>query len=106
MMVAPHSDREPRRGVHTRSGRSAVGLSVVGLLLMVVGWAGVDVTLGDLHLLVFAALLAALVSGGLAVVARAQHERSQWLLMPMLLGLFALAAVIFEIVVLIIPGGE
>jgi peptidoglycan/LPS O-acetylase OafA/YrhL len=103
-MAEPHG----RHGLRTRSGRWALGLFAVALVLLAVAWVALggpdDAGWAFRVLGVWAFLAVSLAAGGLAAMAYLRRERSLLLLAPALLGLASLAALIFNIVGWIVPG--
>jgi len=112
MTVAPVPHHAPHRwlsALRTRSGRWAVGLSVLTLALIVatqivgvVAERGGAATGYRLMLLCFT--LSGLASVVLAVIAFVRGERSRWLLMPALVGGLPILAGLADVVLHLIFG--
>jgi len=112
MTVAPVPGHAPHRwlsALHTRSGRWAVGLSVLTLALIVA--AQIVAVLSDrgaaasgYRVLLQCFTLSGLASVVLAVIAFVRGERSRWLLMPALLGALPILGVLVDVVLHLIFG--
>lgn len=108
MTVAPAPERRPHRsafGLETRAGRWAVALAVVGIVLYGVALV-LDATVSHaaFQVVLWGWAAASLASGMLAVIAYRLEERSRWLLLPTVLGVLCVVALVWNVVVLIVPG--
>jgi len=103
--VGPVLGHRPHRsalGLETGVGIWAISLAAVGIVLFGVAQAlnATDIVSHGVFQVVLSAWLAvSLAAGVLAVIAYRLNERSRWLLLPFVMGVFCVVAAVWNVVV-------